>query len=503
VQDVAVALDLHVFRDGHRARPAHAAEVVASEVDEHHVLGALLRVALELLGEQLILAGIRAARPGAGDRVRRQTIPLGLQKQLGRGADDLEAGGPDEEQVRTRVDASQRTIERDAIERGARRGIGRQRERLASGEHDLDRFAGRDRVLGDLDGVDVRVAAQARLDRVGERGRAAAGSAPGQLGGAGSRRPFEGFEDRRLGDPVATLEVGGLGMQRGDGAEGVGEMVEDQHEVSLDEGGHRHADGVSLRERHRGFEDRDGVVAEGADRSASEARHAVGGLDPAARHERADGIEWVRGVDGLGRQVRAIRRDRDRSRLDASAAVAHLEEPAGADAQEGIAAEALAALDRLEEVGRPAVIEAQEGTDRGLQVGGAGGAQQDRVGVGGEALRLRQADRVRGAHRLASRIKNDPSSSGRKVVPSAVPPSFGVCRTHLTDGGGLPARAIGAARYRWRSAPEPTGCARQRSPFGPEAPGSISCRCRPGSHQPPDLCADARRVLVPFTARSS
>jgi len=40
-------------------------------------------------------------------------------------------------------------------------------------------------------------------------------------------------------------------------------------------------------------------------------------------------------------------------------------------------------------------------------------------------------------------------------------------------------------------------------PFGPEAPGSIRRRRRPGFHQPPGLSADARRVLVPFTARSS
>ena len=39
-----------------------------------------------------------------------------------------------------------------------------------------------------------------------------------------------------------------------------------------------------------------------------------------------------------------------------------------------------------------------------------------------------------------------------------------------------------------------------RLPFGPEAPGSIRRRRRPGFHQPPGLSADARRVLVPFTA---
>ena len=41
---------------------------------------------------------------------------------------------------------------------------GRQVERLASGEDDLDRLAGGDRVLGGLDGPDVGVPSEARLD---------------------------------------------------------------------------------------------------------------------------------------------------------------------------------------------------------------------------------------------------------------------------------------------------------------------------------------------------
>ena len=43
--------------------------------------------------------------------------------------------------------------------------------------------------------------------------------------------------------------------------------------------------------------------------------------------------------------------------------------------------------------------------------------------------------------------------------------------------------------------------ASSRPLFGPEAPGSIRRRRRPGFHQPPGLSADVRRVLVPFTAR--
>ena len=83
MQHVAVLLDLHVAADRDRACPRHAAQVVASEVDEHHVFGALLRIALELFGEQGVLACIGAARPRSGDRVGRDLVALDLEEQLG------------------------------------------------------------------------------------------------------------------------------------------------------------------------------------------------------------------------------------------------------------------------------------------------------------------------------------------------------------------------------------------------------------------------------------
>ena len=92
VQDVAVALDVHVLRHGHGARPRDAPEVVAAEVDEHHVLGALLRVALELLGEELVLGRRRATRAGAGDRVRRQRSPSTWSRSSGHAPTTSNAG---------------------------------------------------------------------------------------------------------------------------------------------------------------------------------------------------------------------------------------------------------------------------------------------------------------------------------------------------------------------------------------------------------------------------
>ena len=47
-----------------RAVLAHAAEVVAAEVDEHHVLGALLLVGEQVLRDRLVLARRRRRAGG-------------------------------------------------------------------------------------------------------------------------------------------------------------------------------------------------------------------------------------------------------------------------------------------------------------------------------------------------------------------------------------------------------------------------------------------------------
>ena len=156
---------------------------------------------------------------------------------------------------------------------------------------------------------------------------------------------------------------------------------------------------------------------------------------------------------------------------------------------------------------RAAVVEPEERADRRLEVGRARGAQEDRVGVGGEALRLRQADRIGGVcHRSgAARESKTTFVSGTKGRAFRGATLIRRCRTLVTDGTGSAAAdrrcplslALCAGAY-WRRSG-----VRRRSPFGPEAPGSIPRRRRSGSHQPPDLWADVRRVLVPFTARCS
>ena len=63
-----IALERHELRHADAAVLADAADVVAPEIDEHDVLGALLLVALELLGEPLVfvLAAPRGRVPAIG-----------------------------------------------------------------------------------------------------------------------------------------------------------------------------------------------------------------------------------------------------------------------------------------------------------------------------------------------------------------------------------------------------------------------------------------------------
>ncbi len=65
---VAVALQRHQLVDRLGAEPHDPADVVAGEVDQHHVLGPLLGVLAELAGQAAVLLVGLAPVAGAGDR---------------------------------------------------------------------------------------------------------------------------------------------------------------------------------------------------------------------------------------------------------------------------------------------------------------------------------------------------------------------------------------------------------------------------------------------------
>ena len=67
VLDVLVVVDFHTM--------AVAAQVVAGQVDEHHVLGVLLRVVAQVLSPPAVGLGVASAASGSGDRVDIGAIP--------------------------------------------------------------------------------------------------------------------------------------------------------------------------------------------------------------------------------------------------------------------------------------------------------------------------------------------------------------------------------------------------------------------------------------------
>ncbi len=116
---VAVGLDLHQLVDRDPAVLAHAPEVVAPQVDEHHVLGALLLVGEQLLGDPAVVLGGVAPRgrvPAIG-LVARPGRPADRQQRLRARARDLEVAEVQEVHVRARVDRAQPAVDRERLDR--------------------------------------------------------------------------------------------------------------------------------------------------------------------------------------------------------------------------------------------------------------------------------------------------------------------------------------------------------------------------------------------------
>ena len=107
VLHVRVLLDDVLLGHPDRADLRDAPDVVAREVDQHQVLGPLLRIGGQFGREDRIVLGGIAARPGAGDRPDRDH-PLALavlaaDEDLGRSAHHVKVAEVVEVHVRRRV----------------------------------------------------------------------------------------------------------------------------------------------------------------------------------------------------------------------------------------------------------------------------------------------------------------------------------------------------------------------------------------------------------------
>ena len=243
MRDMRVPLRLHELLDANRAGNAHAREVVAAEIDEHHVLRAVLLRRQQRLGVAL------ARRDRAGDRVERGARAFALDHRLRRAADECEPVQLQQEEVRGRIDAAERAVE---LERG--RG-GRPLRALR--DHDLEDVALADVLLRALDATQVLVPVGKAAQRPG---RAAAGLGL-RLRAVEHRRRLGRVADERLRDAAR--------------------MVEADEQLRHDEQALREAVPL-LGERHGRLEPRHRVVAEIADHRLAERLRLVEVDEPRA-----------------------------------------------------------------------------------------------------------------------------------------------------------------------------------------------------------------------------
>ena len=117
VHDVAVALDDQLLGDPHRADLGDAADVVAAEVEQHQVLGALLGIGQQLVRQRLVLGRRRAAPAGAGERADGDRAVAQPHQDLRARADQREVAEVEEEQERRGVEPAQRAVERERRQR--------------------------------------------------------------------------------------------------------------------------------------------------------------------------------------------------------------------------------------------------------------------------------------------------------------------------------------------------------------------------------------------------
>ena len=101
---VRVALDRHLLGHRHAADFSDAADIVAAEVEQHHMLGALLRIGGKLRRERLIGITGCAAGPRSGNRAQRDRRSFLAHEDLRRCADDMEIAKIIIEHVRRRIE---------------------------------------------------------------------------------------------------------------------------------------------------------------------------------------------------------------------------------------------------------------------------------------------------------------------------------------------------------------------------------------------------------------
>ena len=240
----------------HRARARYATDVVAREIDEHHVLRALLLRRAKLGLVRRVLRIVPAARSRSGDRVHDDLPALHAHEGLRRRADKRGRGCLEQEHVRRRIHVTQRAVQRERIRRG--------RDIEALREDDLDAVAFGDELARARDARHVFLGRAVRtdLDRAARARR-------------GERRQRRVERGEHAIDPARGVTRRGCVVVREHG-ERVAQVIErDDGVVDAEDGLGQAPRSVRIVGRERQpFESARGFVADEPDGAAAEARQA-------------------------------------------------------------------------------------------------------------------------------------------------------------------------------------------------------------------------------------
>ena len=359
VHDMAVALDRHHVGELHRTDLGDAADVVATEVDEHDVLGPLLRVGEQTLGEGPVLFRGGAARTRPGERAHRHRAVDEAHHDLRRAADERRGGGAEEEHERARVHHPQRPVELD------RRVVEGDVE--AAAEHHLEDVAGADVLDRRVDGGEESLTAEGGGCRaVAEAAGLVAGADVGRCGPIGRREELRksGVDPpTRLGP--AVLDGGGgavADVGENDDIERLRDVVEDHEPVVEGE--------AQIGERT--------VVGGGVGEILDVPDRVVGRIPDDAAGERGEFVEVGRAKGGhaaleLGERVvrfkLLLRAAGEAVAADGDLPPTGLEEEERIGAEKAVAPHLLSADDALEQAATGAGVESGEGRQRCQPVG--------------------------------------------------------------------------------------------------------------------------------------
>ena len=110
-----MTVELHVLVEIYFHPMTVAAQIIARQIYQHHVLGILLRVVAQEFGSLAVLLHISCASGGSGNRVNERLVAHDAVMGFRRRTEDAETAEVEIEEVRRRVDAAQRTVEFEII----------------------------------------------------------------------------------------------------------------------------------------------------------------------------------------------------------------------------------------------------------------------------------------------------------------------------------------------------------------------------------------------------